>query len=232
MVTIIEIIGLALVDAINPCALAVMTIVLMALLTQNPERKRQVLLGGLAFTLAVFILYFLYGLIMIQFFSHVIPETGNFSHYVFRGFGIFAIILGILNIKDFFAYKPGGLGTEMPMRMRPRVKQIIKKMTSPKGAFFIGLIVTLFLLPCTIGPYIIASGKLSILHFFQTIPWLLIYNLIFIIPMVIITLIIYFGLTTVDKVSGWKEKNIKYLHLIEGLILTILGILMFTGILA
>ena len=232
MVTIIEIIGLAFVDAINPCALAVMVIVLMALLTQNPEKKKQVLFGGLAFTLAVFILYFLYGLIMIQFFSHVIPETGNFSHYIFRGFGVFAILLGILNIKDFFAYKPGGLGTEMPMKMRPRVKQIIKNITSPKGAFFVGLIVTLFLLPCTIGPYIIASGKLSVLHFFQTIPWLLIYNLIFIIPMIIITLIIYFGLTTVDKVSGWKETNIKYLHLVEGLILTILGILMFTEILA
>ena len=73
---------------------------------------------------------------------------------------------------------------------------------------------------------------MSLLQFFQTIPWLLIYNLIFIMPMIAITLVIYLGLTTVDKVSSWKEKNIKYLHLIEGLILTILGILMFTGILA
>jgi len=231
MVTMIEIIPLAAVYAVNPCALAVMTIVLMALLLKNPEKKRAVLLGGFCFTLAVFILYFLYGLIMIQFFSHIIPETGLFSHYVFKGFGIFAIILGILNLKDFFAYKPGGLGTEMPMKMRPKVKQIIKKITSPKGAFVIGLFVTLFLLPCTIGPYIIASGKLSVLNFFKTIPWLLIYNTIFIFPMIAITLFIYFGLTTVDKISGWKEKNIKYLHLVEGLILTILGILMFTGIL-
>ena len=230
MVNFVEIVSLAAVDAINPCALAVMTIVLVTLLIQDPTKKRKVLLGGLAFTLAVFILYFLYGMIMIQFFSHIIPETGRFSNYVFKGFGIFAILLGILNLKDFFIYKPGGLGTEMPMKMRPKVKQIIKKITSPKGAFVIGLFVTLFLLPCTIGPYIIASGKLSILNFFKTIPWLLIYNLIFIIPMISITLIIYFGLTTVDKVSGWKEKNIKYLHLVEGLILTTLGILMFTGL--
>ena len=232
MIPLIEIIGLAFVDAVNPCALAVMTIVLMTLLTQNPEKKKQVLLGGLAFTLAVFILYFLYGLIMIQFFAHVIPATGKFSYYIFRGFGLFAIILGILNIKDYFAYKPGGLATEMPLKMRPKMKSIIKKMTSPKGAFVTGLFVTLFLLPCTIGPYIIASGKLSVLHFLQTIPWLLIYNLIFIIPMIGITLAIYFGLTTVNNVSGWKERNIKILHLIEGLILTILGILMFTGIIA
>jgi len=232
MIPLIEIIGLAFVDAINPCALAVMTIVLITLLTQNPEKKKQVLLGGLAFTLAVFILYFLYGLIMIQFFAHVIPATGKFSYYIFRGFGLFAIILGILNLKDYFVYKPGGLATEMPLKMRPKMKSIIKKMTSPKGAFVIGLFVTIFLLPCTIGPYIIASGKLSVLHFLQTIPWLLIYNLIFIIPMIGITFAIYFGLTTVNNISGWKERNIKILHLIEGLILTTLGILMFTGIIA
>lgn len=230
MVNLIEIMGLAIVDAINPCAIAIMVIVLVSLLTKNIEDRKKVLIGGFFFILAVFILYFLYGLIMIQFFSHIIPETGKFSSYIFKGFGIFAIILGIFNLKDFLFYRPGTFGTEMPMKLRPRAKQLIKKITSPKGAFFIGIIVTFFLLPCTIGPYIIASGKLSVLHFFKTIPYLLFYNLIFILPMVGITLLIYFGLTTVDKVSGWKEKNIKYLHLVEAIILIILGALIFGGI--
>ncbi|MFH1802953.1 MAG: hypothetical protein ABH864_05920 [archaeon] len=224
-------ISLALVDAVNPCALAVMAIILTALLFKNPTQKSKVLAGGLMFTLAVFILYFIYGAILIQFFSHFIPETGKTSMYVFRGFGVLAILLGLLNLKDFLYYKPGSVGTEMPLFMRPKVKSIINKATSPWGAFLIGIIVTVFLLPCTIGPYIIASGNLSQLSFYQTLPLLLLYNLIFILPMVAITLIIYFGLTTVDKVSGWKENNIRYLHLIEALILIVLGILMFTGIL-
>lgn len=182
------------------------------------------------FTLAVFILYFIYGAIMIQFFSHIIPETGTISFYVFRGFGLLAIILGILNLKDFLNYKPGGIATEMPLFMRPKVKALINKATSPAGAFVIGLLVTVFLLPCTIGPYIIASGNLSQISFLQTIPLLLLYNLIFILPMIAITLTIYFGLTTVENVSGWKEKNIRYLHLVEALILIVLGILMLTGL--
>ncbi len=231
MVNIVEILGLAAVDAINPCALAVMTIVLITLLIRDPSKKKQVLQGGIAFASAVFILYFLYGLIMVQFFSHIIPELGIYSSYIFKGFGLFAIILGILNVKDFFIYKPGNFGTEMPLKLRPKMKIWVKKIKSPKGAFVIGLIVTLFLLPCTIGPYIIASGKLSALHFIQTIPWLLLYNLIFIIPMLGITLAIYWGITSIEKVGGWKDRNIKYLHLSEGLILLILGILMFTGIL-
>ena len=83
---------------------------------------------------------------------------------------------------------------------------------------------------CTIGPYIIASGELSELPFVYTIPWLLLYNIVFVLPMIAITLIIYFGLTTVEKVAGWKERNIRRLHLVEGLILTALGIAMFTGL--
>jgi len=230
MVTIIKTIGLALVDAVNPCALAVMVIVLMTLLLQDLKNRKKVLIGGLMFTLAVFILYFLYGLIMIQFFSHVIPETGMYSYYIFKGFGIFAIILGILNLKDYFVYQPGGIATEMPLIMRPKMKMLIKRITSPVGAFFVGIIVTLFLLPCTIGPYIIFSGDISAMSFFKTLPWLLIYNLIFVLPMIGITLAIYFGVTTVDKVSGWKERNIRKLHLFEGLILVTLGILMVTGV--
>lgn len=231
MVNIIELIGLATVDAINPCALAVMVIVLMSLLMKNPEKRKNVLLGGFAFTSAVFLLYFIYGLIMVQFFSNVIPEsTGFYSSIIFKAFGIAAIILGLLNIKDYLNYKPGSIATEMPIKFRPTVKRLIENIHTPKGAFAIGIFVTLFLLPCTIGPYVIFSCQLCDLKFFETVYWLLLYNLIFIIPMIIITLLIYGGLTTVDKVSGWKERNIKYLHLAEGLILVLLGILMYTGL--
>jgi cytochrome c biogenesis protein CcdA len=229
MVSLLKIVGLAVTDAVNPCALAVMVIVLMTLLLQDPNKKKKVLMGGLMFTLAVFILYFLYGLIMVKMFSFI-PNTGNYSYYLFKGFGIFAIILGILNLKDYFVYKPGSVGTEMPLSMRPRMKMLIKKITGAKGAFIVGLFVTLFLLPCTIGPYIIASAELSSLSLLKTALWLLFYNFIFVLPMIIITFAIYYGITTVDNVSGWKERNIKKLHLIEGLILTALGILMFTGV--
>jgi cytochrome c biogenesis protein CcdA len=227
MAKILEILSLAVVDAINPCALAVMTIVLTSLLLSNPKNRKKVLTGGLAFTSAVFILYFLYGLGMTSIFDSI----AKYAVYVNKIIAIFAIGLGILNIKDFLMYKPGGLATEMPLFMRPKMKIWIKKMTSPKGAFIIGLIVTFFLLPCTIGPYIVASQRLSNLSLFTRIIWLLFYNIIFILPMLGITFAIYFGLTSVEKVSSWKEKNIQKLHLIEGIILTTLGILIITGIL-
>ena len=229
-ITLIRIITLALADAINPCALAVMTMVLVSILLTNENKKHNVLLGGLAFTLAVFVGYFFYGLIIVQVFKSFVAFTSTIYPYLTNTLAVLAILLGIFNIKDFIKYKPGGLATEMPLKFRPKVKQVIKNITSPKGAFFIGIFVTLFLLPCTIGPYIIATGSLSALNMMKTIPYLLLYNLIFIIPMIAITFIVYAGVSTTEKVSDWKERNIKYIHLVTGLLLVSLGIAILTGL--
>jgi cytochrome c biogenesis protein CcdA len=238
-ITLIKIITLAAADAINPCAFAVMTMVLVSILLANPNKKHKVLIGGLAFTLAVFIGYFFYGLVMVQLFKSFIEFTSNIYPYLTKALAIFAIVLGIFNIKDFIKYQPGGIATEMPLSFRPRVKQITKSVTSPMGAFISGIFVTLFLLPCTIGPYIIATGSLSNIsngNIFSIavlkvlVPWLLLYNFIFILPMIGITLIVYFGISTTENLSEWKDRRIKYIHLITGLLLIGLGIAILTGL--
>jgi cytochrome c biogenesis protein CcdA len=92
------------------------------------------------------------------------------------------------------------------------------------------LIVSFFLTPCTGGPYFVAGGILSKTNFIQAIPYLLLYMIIFISPMIAITLIVYFGFMAVEDISGWREKNIKNLHWIAGLILLGLGIAMLFGL--
>jgi len=226
--TLAKILSLAAVDAINPCAIAVLTLMLIAILTYNPKKKRNVLLAGLAFTTSVFIMYLFYGLVIIRFFQLVQALT-SIRLWLYTILGVAAVILGILNIKDFFRYKPGGVCTEMPLKIRPTVQKIISGITSPKGAFAVGIFVTIFLLPCTIGPYVIAGGILSALELFATIPWLLFYNFIFVLPMLVITAGVYKGFAKVEDVSGWKEKNIRHLHLIAGIIMMGLGIAMVMG---
>lgn len=227
--TVSTILFLAAVDAVNPCALAVLTLMLIAILTYGPERRRNVLLAGMSFTLSVFLLYMLYGLVIIKFFQ-VVSALASVRLALYMVLGALAIVLGLLNVKDFFRYRPGGILTEMPMSMRPRVKRILEGVTSPGGAFLVGMFVTLFLLPCTIGPYIIAGGILSVMEIVQTIPWLLLYNAIFVLPMVGITVVVYLGMKKVDDVSGWKDRNIRYLHLVSGMIMLLLGIAMVTGL--
>ena len=227
--TIPKITALALADAVNPCAIAVLTMILMVILIQNPDKRKKVLFGGIAFVSAIFIGYLFYGLIIIQFFKTFAEILRQNSSLIYNSLAILAMLIGAFNIKDYFMYKPGGVATEMPIWMRPRVKKIIGEVTSTKGAFIIGFLVTIFLLPCTIGPYIVASGILSELGTIGAIPWLLYYNLIFILPMLIIVGLIYWGFAKVDDVAGWKERNIKRLHLIAGILLFLVGVVLLIG---
>ena len=231
--TILSIVLLAIVNAMNPCALAALVMVLISILIANEDKRHKVLLGGLMFTLAVFIGYFIYGIIILQLFRSFADFTSSIAVYVKDGLAVLAILLGAFNIKDYIRYKPGGIATEMPLILRPRVNQIIKAITSPKGAFVAGILVTLFLLPCTMGPYLIALGNLSsggASTLLSAIPYLLLYNLIFIIPMIIITIVTYFGFSSAEKVGEWRDRNIKKIHLAAGIILVVLGIAILTNI--
>lgn len=228
-ITLAKVISLATVDAINPCALAVLAMMLIAIITYNPKKKINVLLSGLSFSLAVFVMYMIYGIFIIKSFQ-IMSSIVMVRIWLYKILGFLAIILGLLQIKDFFIYSPGGITTEMPLIIRPKVKNIINGITSPYTAFGVGLFVTVFLLPCTIGPYIILGGMLSYSEIFKSIHLLILYNLIFILPMLLITGIVYFGISKIENISSWKDKNIKILHLISGIIILALGIVMLLGL--
>ena len=120
---------------------------------------------------------------------------------------------------------------EVPMKWRPRLKSLIKGVTSVPGAFLIGFAVSLFLLPCTSGPYIVILGllaKTATKNF--ALGLLLLYNFVFILPMLIITFAVYFGFTTTEKAEKWRQSKLKVLHLIAGIILLLLGIGMFVAV--
>ena len=227
--TLPKVLTLAAVDAVNPCALAVLLLMLVSILAYNPGNRRGILLAGLAFISSVFVMYFLYGLVIIKFFQ-VIQALALVRFWLFKALAVAAIVFGVLNIRDFVRYKPGGLGTEMPLLLRPRVKKILSRITSTRGALLTGVFVTVFLLPCTIGPYIIAAGILSVFDMLANVPILLLYNLIFILPMLAIVLGVYLGLGRVHDVYLWKEKNISKLHLIAGIMILGLGIAMLSGL--
>ncbi len=221
--------ALALADAVNPCEMAILLMVLVSILTTDPKNKKKVLYAGLAFSFAIFVTYLLYGTIIIEFFSNFTQATKASSVFIYRGLAVLAMIIGALQIKDYFFYKPGGVTTEMPLWMRPYAKLTVKKIKSVWGAFFIGIFVTLFLLPCTMGPYFVASVLLSEGGLFASLPMLVYYNFIFILPMILITLIVYFGYSKVEQISGWKEKNIKLLHLIAGILVFGIGLAILFG---
>jgi len=227
--TLAKIASLAVVDAINPCALAVLTLILITILTHNPKQKRNVLLAGLAFTTSVFVIYFLYGLLIIRFFQ-LVQALAAIRLVLYKILALIAIVLGLLQLKDAFWHKLGRPLTGVPRSWQSKVKRMIAGITSPRGAFLVGTFVTIFLLPCTIGPYVIAGGILSVLELLKTVPWLLFYNAIFVLPMIAITLLVYLGIARVEDVASWKDRNMRKLRGIAGGIMLLLGIGMFLGL--
>lgn len=222
--TITAVVGAAFVDSINPCAIAVLLILLSALIVTG--NKKRVVMAGLAFSASIYISYFLFGLGL---FSAL--AISGLSFWFERIVGFLAILIGLANIKDYFWYGGAGFVTEIPRAWRPTLKGLLGKVTSPAGAFAMGFLVSLFELPCTGGPYLVILGLLAE----ETtragaIPILLLYNAVFILPLLVVILLVYLGRASVDSITDWKDKNIRRLHLVAGIIMLLLGLAVVGGV--
>jgi cytochrome c biogenesis protein CcdA/glutaredoxin len=213
---ILTLVGAALVDAINPCAFAVLILLLATVIAA--KGKNQAFFSGLFFSLAVFISYFLMGLGLYKAIT-----VFNLPKYVSIFIGFLAIIIGLANLKDYFWHGKFFV-MEVPISWRPKMQAIIKHATSPLGAFGAGFLVSLFLLPCTSGPYVVILGLLAEkVDMAKTLSLLALYNLIFILPMILITAGMYFGIR-MGKVEEIRKRNVRILHAVAGAVMLFIGI--------
>ena len=84
---------------------------------------------------------------------------------------------------------------------------LVLKFASVPAAFAAGVLVTAFLLPCITGPYFVAGSLLKDLPLSQSVLWLAYYDLLFILPMFVITALVYGSLTSVEKAAKFREKT-------------------------
>lgn len=203
-------------DSVNPCTFAVLILLLGTLLVAGKRGK--VLQAGLAFTSAIYISYFLMGLGIFS----AIQAAGIQRPFVLAVSSL-AILLGLWNTKDYFAY--GRWFTiEVPQRWRPLVKRFTSSVVSVPGAFVVGVLDSLFLLPCSSGPYIAILALLSkTTTRLQGILYLLFYNLIFVLPLLLITLGVHLGFTTTARAERWRSQRLGKLHLVSGAVMFLLG---------
>jgi len=205
----------ALADSINPCAFAVILLLLWAILTRTKNKKRAIL-AWLLFTLSVFISYFAMWLWL---FSALATATN--TTILKRFVWWLWIIVWLANLKDFFRYGKGFV-MEVPFSRRPNLKKLIDKAVSPTWAFVVWFAVSLFLLPCTSWPYFTILWYLAAesknLHTRWYI-YLIVYNLIFVLPMIAISLLVWSWFKSAEELASLKKKNTKIIHLIVGLLM-------------
>ena len=213
------IMGAALADSINPCAILVL-VILLSFISLYHESKKRLILSAASFILSVFITYILVGIGIVKALTFL-----GISDIVRNFVGALAIIVGILNLKDYFAYGAGGFAAEIPQAWRPFLFSLLRKATTPWAAFAMGSVVTLIELPCTGGPYFFALGIMAKWGmnsaFFM---YLILYNLIFISPLILIAILVYMGKVTVERASDWQAQNAKRLHLAVGVLMLAAGI--------
>jgi hypothetical protein len=210
-------------DSINPCAFAVMAILLWSILLKF-RSKFKVIISGLLFVLAVYISYFLMWIGIIKALTSTLSIT-ILKYIVWTLW----ILVWLANLKDSIWYWKGFV-MEVPFSWRPYLKKILNKVVSPLWAFIIWFIVSLFLLPCTSWPYFTFLGFLSAnwLKFDEYhslyLVYLILYNLIFVLPMILITFLVAYWVVWWEEVLQKKDKYVKLIHFIVGLIMIWLGI--------
>ncbi len=217
--TLAVLLGAALVDSINPCTITVMVLLLGVIMMS--EGKKKMALAAATFITVVFIAYMLMGIGILT----AITSAGltNLFYYIVT---VAAFLLSIMEFNAYFRYKPGFFAVEMPMFLRPYTKKVIKGATSIPGVAFAALMCSLFLLPCSSGPYLMVLGMLANAVTMQALLYLVLYNIIFVLPMIAIAAIVYMGRTTVEEIGDMREKYIRQIHLFSGIILFCLFLLM------
>lgn len=214
-ISLTVLIGAALVDAINPCAFAVLILLVATVI--GAKGRRKALISGLLFAFTIFASYFLMGLGLYK-----VITVFNLPKIISIVVGVVALIIGLANLKDAFWHGKFFL-MEVPMSWRPKMKAILQRTTGPAGSVVSAFLVSFFLLPCSSGPYVVILGLLAErVAMAKTVALLALYNLIFILPMVIITVAMYYGVRggLLEKV---RQQNIRLLHGIAGVIMLLIG---------
>ena len=205
----------ALADSINPCAFAILFVILASIISQTWSKKKA-LQAGIAFCVAVFISYYAVGIGIYK----MLLFANSYTYLQLIAAGL-AILIWLWNIKDFFWYKKF-FTMEMPEKLKILSRKYIKKITSPTWAFFIGILLSLFLLPCTSGPYLtvltyLASENTSLQ--LMGYLYLVIYNLVFIIPFLAITFVVYYSASDVAVFKEYREYYVREIHLVVWLLM-------------
>ena len=207
-------------DSFNPCAFFVLFL-LLSILVYARSRKRMLLIGGTFVFFSGFV-YFLFMSAWLNLFLH----AGQLK-IITKIAGIIALIIAVINIKDFFLFKKG-ISLSVPEKAKPklfeRMRKLLKATSLPSmlaGAIVLAIAANTYELLCTVGFPIVFTRVLTLSNLtpLQYYLYLIFYNVIYVIPMGVVVLI--FAITLGSK--KLTERQGQILKLISGMMMLGLG---------
>ncbi|MDP3991252.1 MAG: GAP family protein [Candidatus Nealsonbacteria bacterium] len=202
-------------DGIHPCAIAILIFFIAFLLTMRKTFKNIFLLG-LVYIFVIFLTYLAVGVGLLS----GIVLFGQ--HHFFAILGSWLLIfLGLIHIKEYF-FPNLPLHFRMPKFSSEKVKSRLEKATLP-GIALAAFLVGLCSVPCSGGIYAAITALLaSKTTYFSGFLYLLLYNLMFVMPLLILLLFAANPLT-LAKIAAFQQKHEKTGKLVMGLLMIIIG---------
>ena len=209
----------AVIDSINPCAFSILLLTIAFLFSVGKLRNNILKIGGV-YIFGIFLVYIFIGLGILQ-----TLHLFNTPNFMGKLGAILMIALGGINIvNDLFPSFP--IKLKIPSISHHRMALLMEKASVP-AAFLLGVFVGLCEFPCTGGPYLMVLGLLhDKMTYWTGVAYLLLYNIIFVSPLVII-LLIAGDSTVVQKIQKWKSKKMHRGRLISGIIMIAIGLIIF-----
>ena len=222
------------IDGINPCAFATI-IFLVSYLTFVGRKSREILLYGIIFTGGVFMAYLLAGMGLMA----GLRQLSGFpliTRGIYLVVSIFAFALGIISLYDYVLFRRGRMAEwklQLPRALKKKVHGFIREGVRFKqrgflAAFALGFVIAGTEVICTgqvylptIG-YIMTIPKLRVHAFFN----LLLYNLMFIIPLVGVFMAVFFGVTS-ERMALMTKKYTGTVKLFTAILFIGLGTFLF-----
>ena len=209
----------ALLDSVHPCSFSILLITIAFLFGIQVGRRKILELGG-TYIAGIFTAYFLIGLGVLK-----VLHLFNTPHFMGKLGATLLIVFGVINLLNrFFPSFP--IKLKIPGVAHGAMAKLMDQASFP-AVFGLGLLVGLCQFPCMGGPYLMVIGLLrDQVTYMSGFSYLLIYNLILIIPLVVV-LFISANKLLVDKMQIWKRDNMNGLMLWAGVAMIIIGILIF-----
>ena len=214
---------IGLLDGVNPCAMWVLMF-LLTLLGAAKNRKKVIMIGTV-FVLSSGVVYFLFMTAWLNIFTFMGMTT-----YVTIALGVVALIMGLINMKEFFFFKKG-VSLMIPDKVKPKLFAKMRAVINNKSMFLsilgtiaLAFFVNLIELGCTIGLPAIYTRVLSIQNVstLKKYLYMALYNVYYVVPLAIIVLVF---VVTMGK-HRFEEKHAKKLKLVSGLLMLTLGLIL------
>jgi len=204
-----------LVDSVNPCAFAVILLLLAFLFTLRKARGHILMLGAIYIGM-IFLVYFAIGLGLLG-----TVRLSDEPHFVARAGSWLLIGLGVINLIE-YAFPQFPLKLHMPAFAGARTQQLIKQATLP-ATVAAGFLVGLCTFPCSGGIYV---SVITLLNAKTTMAWgvsyLALYNVMFVLPLIAI-LVVVGNRATAKAWATWERENALNIRLWYGLTMIAMG---------